>query len=166
MTHVSLQNVTVTLGYFNFWKGVQLKQGGPLAVTTHSLAGLVEVRWLVRPDHLRRGTTCGVTDHKASPSHRAWTSEARPNFHIEPQWSGVRYKYSQNDNHVEFDGLINELFVPKSNQQGTQVWTMYTVFEKQRFTLSKLVASNISKMYSELSIYIATCNGWCIYQSK
>jgi len=58
---------------------------------------------------------------KVSPSYRPWTSEARPSFHIEPLWSGVRYMYSQNDNHVEFDGLINELFVPKSNQQGTQV---------------------------------------------
>jgi len=47
VTHISLQNVTAKLGRdysFNFWKGVQLQQGGPLAVTTHSPAGLVEVR--------------------------------------------------------------------------------------------------------------------------
>jgi len=31
---------------------------------------------------------------------------------------------------------------------------MYTVFEKQRFTSSKLVASAISKMYSELHIMV------------
>jgi len=62
----------------------------------------------------------------------------------------------------EFDGLLNELFVSKSNQQGTQVWTTYTVFEKQRFASSKLVASIISKIYSELNMYIATHNGWCI----
>ena len=37
--------------------GDQLKQGGPSAATLHGPAGLLEACYLVRPDHLRRGTT-------------------------------------------------------------------------------------------------------------